>query len=632
MKCASEISIVANKRFNDFSMVDTTRKIGGTGLSIRWLCFVILFACGRKHTRGAGRAVFFGGNSLFLLLLAAMVGCEEAKPTTSPGKSKLNIEDLLGKSETPAQSSIEANEIESSFRFSTVVDSGISFNHTSGNSDELRPFPAANGSGVGVVDFDLDGFQDLLFANGTTFPVNVGTSKFTDAMFRNLGNFQFQEVSGSSGTAYPGYSTGVAVGDFNSDGFPDVYISCYGENKFYLNQGDGTFSDWTFKSGTGDQRWGTSCVFFDYDNDGLLDLYVGNYGIWDLEINKFCRGTAANERIFCSPMSVEPADDVLFRNNGDGSFADHSKQTGIDRRVSRTQGVLAGDFDNNGTTDLYLGNDMHANSFFVNSGEGSFKDMTDASGMGYDADGRSQAGMGLAAADVDNDGTVEVFVTNYALESNAFYQLVRKDGYADNSASRGLAADSFQWVGWGTAFVDIDLDRWPDLIVTNGHTDHNKPNEDYEQPAMLWRNDKERFTRVSGKAGEYFGRPHVGRGLAYADLDNDGDWDLVFANLGQPPGIVRNDTPHSLGWTIQLEGTTCNRDAIGTKVGVQTAAGTQTLQIFGGGSYLSRSDSRLIVPHSEGSVEVTVRWTDGQKTSFSLEGRLPSGKTINIRQ
>lgn len=572
------------------------------------------------------------GAILLMSATAMLAGCqgESSTSSTDPPKSSV-FQDLMADSD---QGDEPEASFDAGFRFTTMLETGITFEHQSGNSD-LRPFPAANGSGVGICDYDLDGFPDIYFANGTTFPIDLSTSRYTDQCYRNLSEFRFQDVSKVTGLNWQGYSAGVAVGDYDSDGFPDVYVNCYGGNRLYHNQGDGTFREVVSAAGVDDPGWGSSATFFDYNSDGLLDLYVGNYAIWNLDINKMCHTGNREERIFCSPLSVEPEKDRLFENRGDGTFIDASQSAGIQDRVSRTQGVLAAELDGKPGTDLYLGNDMHANALFLNNGNRPYRDLTDQSGVGYDAMGRSQAGMGLAAADIDQNGTLELFVTNYAQENNALYELVRENGYSETSSSRGLSADSMQWVGWGTTFLDIDMDQWPDLIVTNGHTDHNKPNEAYLQPCMAWQNQNGRFELTGAATGSYFTKPHLGRGLARADFDNDGDFDLVFAHLNHPPAVLRNDTPRKLaGLSLQLEGQQSNRDAIATQI--QVAQGDQKLhyQLLGGGSYLSTHQNLMILPvDPDVDLELTITWPSGQVTTQALSAEsIASGKLLRIRE
>jgi enediyne biosynthesis protein E4 len=561
-----------------------------------------------------------------------LVGCHDSPPPTAPAKTS-KLDQLLA---NPPQPSLDAPADsaavlrDSAIRLRTMVDTGIDFVHQSGNSDE-RPFPAANGSGVGVLDFDLDGWPDVFFANGTRFPIDLRQSQSRDACFRNLGGFRFQSVAARAGIDFPGYSAGMAVGDFDHDGFPDLYVTCYGENRLYRNQGDGTFQEVGQVAGVADDHWGTSAVWFDFNQDGLLDLYVGNYAFWDLESNKFCRGTQPDVRIFCSPMSVDPAPDFLYLNRGDGTFADWTEPAGLARRKSRTQGVLAADFNNDGWTDLYLGNDMHANSLFINLGDQTFRDDTDRSGMGYSSSGDKQAGMGVAAADINHDQLLEVFVTNYARENNNLYQQIRADRYSDVSSVQGLASDSLPWVGWGTLFVDLNFDRWPDLIVTNGHTDDNLPNEPFAQPAFVWENVAGRFQKISPASGDYLAGRHVGRGLAAADLDNDGRPDLIFAHLGQAPALLRNETPSAGNWILWLEGQGANRDAVGARIVIESPLGQTTQHRVGGGSYLSQSEPLIYVPQSSGEVTATIYWGVDQSSKISLQA-LPLNRTLIVRQ
>jgi len=503
--------------------------------------------------------------------------------------------------------------------FRTVADTGIEFQHDSGTSPE-KPFPAANGSGMAALDYDLDGRYDLYFATGTPFPLDATRATPTNHFYRNLGDWNFQDVTQLSRLGHNGYSAGVTYGDFDGDGFPDVYVACYGANVLYHNLGDGTFAPLVPSSGANDERWATSAAMFDCDGDGLLDIYVCNYGYWTLEENRWCGDRSRDVRYYCSPRTVKPAADALLRNRGDGTFEDIAETAGLVDRIGRSQGVVAADLDGNGTIDLYIGNDLNANSMFLNQGDGTFEDASELSGVAYDYLGGMQAGMGVDAADVNGDGRAELFVTNFEGEHNAYYENLGNGMFQEVSQQRGLYADSMPWVGWGTALADFDLDGWLDLVVTNGHVDNNRLDVDYAHPALLWRNDgKGRFSNLGAQGGTYFTQTHVGRALVVADLDDDGDWDLVIGHQDGPPSLLRNDHPDEgnvrrNSITIRLVGTRDNRDGIGSTLTLRAGEHQQVLQTNGGGSYLSAHDARKVfaAPHGATAVQLEIRWPNGE--------------------
>lgn len=550
-------------------------------------------------------------------LLVCINGCQKAeqsksadatrRPNTGSSAPVTIPEDDPAVIETP------------SIRFVDVTAScGIEFSHVSGDSEE-KPFPAANGSGLAAFDYDLDGWIDLYFLNGTTFPIDPDQQNTTDAFYRNRSAWSFTDVTVLAGLGQPGYSAGAVAGDFNSDGFPDVFVNCFGDNRFYINQGDGTFEESAKSFGVEDPSWGTSAAALDFDNDGDLDLYACNYAEWTWESNAFCGNREKNIRIFCSPRSVKPVADRLFENLGDGRFQDVLAATGLARDPARGQGVVAADIDFDGRSDLYVGNDLNTNSLFRNKGDGTFEDLTDVSGTAVDFAGQIQAGMGVDVADVDRDGLVEIFVSNYEGEHNAFYKNLGNNTFQEVSQSKGLAAPSMKWVGWGSRFADFDLDGWQDLVITNGHTDNNLHlmgrDAVYEQPPLLFRNQTGRLTPVVSPRESYFGKRHPGRALCVADLDCDLAPDIVFGHKDAAPAVLRNASDRNEESTtvvLSFCGVQSNRDGIGVRVEVEGQLPILRAQIKSGGSYLSSDPCQLTISlTSREAATLKIIWPGG---------------------
>jgi enediyne biosynthesis protein E4 len=569
-----------------------------------------------------------------IVLACVVAGCKQQADSGNPkGTTQPTDEQVLAEPTTKAsgddlrdrpadqRATIQLFEV-------PVVASGVDFQHVSGNSKE-KPFPAANGSGMGMIDCDLDGRFDLYFATGRSFPFESGSDGPVNRIYRNLGEWKFHDITSESGLGDTGYGVAVAVGDFDADGFPDVYVTRFGQNRLYRNLGDGTFEPYPDSSG-GD--FSTSAAFLDFNADGLLDLYVCNYGEWSFDENPFCGDRAADVRIFCSPKALKPEQDCLLQNAGDGTFRDVTSAAGLDELSGRAQGVLASDIDGDGDVDLYIGNDIHPNFLYLNSGGGEFSNVTEISGTAYDRNGQMQAGMGVAGGDVNRDGLWDLFVTNFEGEYNTLYLQHSLNDFHDVSTTHGLAAASKPWVGWGTAIVDLNLDGWKDLIVTNGHVDDNlqqmSRDVPYEQPALVWHNNEGRFQMLGSSVGRYFQNSHPGRGLATADLDNDGDKDVVITHQDQHPAVLRNDAmiadadPAS-SLCLRLIGRTSNRDAVGGSVTIRSAAGPQIEQVENGGSYLSAHDPRLILAvDNAGKIDIEIQWPSG--VSSRIDGLDPA--------
>ncbi|MFM7058279.1 MAG: FG-GAP repeat domain-containing protein [Planctomycetota bacterium] len=566
-----------------------------------------------------------------LLCSPMFVGCDRSDSSTPATATAQSEPATVDPAPAPAQPASPPGP----FRFASMnADAGIDFVQTSGDSAD-KPFPAANGTGCGVVDVDLDGHPDVYFANGATFPLNPQQPGPWDRLYRNRGHWKWTDITAVAGIGSPGYSCGIATGDVDSDGFPDVYVTRYGRNQLYRNLGDGTYEELAAELGADDDGWATSAAIFDANHDGLADIYVCNYGQWTFETSQYCGDKTRNLRMFCSPRHVPPQPDVLLVNNGQG-FTDQLQQLGASVAPGRGQGVLAGDFDGDALTDLYVANDIHPNFLLINSNNG-FREIGEASGIAFDHLGQAQAGMGLAASDVDSDGRFELFVTNYQNEHNALYLNLGDQAFLEAGLTR-IPEGSMPWVGWGNAFADFDLDGRADLIVTNGHTDNNLAEfgkeGDYLQPPGLWKNTGGTFQLAPG-AGPYFTARHCGRGLASADLDGDTDTDVVVCHQDAPPELLRNDTPPSSSQLqplmLRLIGTRVLRDPTGAVGVLQEPDRTQTEQIFAGGSYASASDRRLLfVRHSpDSATRLTIRWPGGEE---SVIENLPPGQRFTIVQ
>ncbi len=506
----------------------------------------------------------------------------------------------------------------SPYRFAEIAQqAGIDFVHFSGMTSEKYQ-PTANGSGVAIFDYDNDGKLDLYFATGTLLPPG-SVQRGPNRLYKNLGDNRFQDATAASGLDFAGYCHGIVVGDIDNDGDQDVFLCNYGENVLFLNQGDGTFRDISKAAGISGLHWSMSGAFLDYDNDGDLDLYVTNYGEWKFPDDVQICGQG-DVRTYCIPTAIKPARHILYRNNGNLTFTDVTETSGVGRADGRGFGVVAADLNGDGRIDLYVANDMCPNFVYINRGDGSFEDATESSGAGYDSHGKTHAGMGVDAEDVNGDGRPDLFVSNYWNEPNSLYMNLGDGKFEDRTPGCGMSSDSTPWVGWGCALADFDNDGWPDCFVSNGHVDDNLDllgyNSPYAQPALLHRNlEGRRFRLATRDAGPYFAENHVGRGVAIGDLDDDGDLDIVVNHKDGAPALLRNDTVTSNRWIrLTLVGTVSNRDALGARVEVELAGRTLVRHRKGGASLESAHDPRLLIglgtePEAR---RVTVRWPSGR--------------------
>jgi hypothetical protein len=505
--------------------------------------------------------------------------------------------------------------------------SGIPFVHCSGNSPE-KEFPTCLGSGVALLDYDGDGWLDLYLATTRNLPFEAPDRSQGNRLYRNRHDGTFEDVTPRAGVGYRGFCHGATVGDVNNDGWPDLFLANWGVNVLYLNNGDGTFRDATAGSGLAGSGWSCGAAFLDYDNDGRLDLYVSQYGEWSLDRPRpFCGDRTRNLRTICSPTMIEPRRHALYRNRGDGTFEETTVKAGVARRDGRGLGVIAADLDRDGRIDLYVANDKGPNFLFLNRGDGTFEDVTETSGAAGNEAGEYQGSMGVDAQDLDGDGQVELVVTNFWGDGAALYRNFGGGNFLEISGSAGIIPDSKPYVGWGVALEDFDNDGRPDLLIVNGHVYDNL--ELFEQdipqrePAKVWWNRGATGSRIAlmslADPGPFFAVPHVARGAAFGDLDNDGDIDVVISRLDQLPAILLNESPPRSWIRLELVGGRSNRSAIGAAVELRAGDRVFHRQVKGGGSYLSANDPRVLV--GLGEIErvdsVAVQWPSGARSTVS---------------
>jgi hypothetical protein len=518
---------------------------------------------------------------------------------------------------------------------------GIDFTHQSSATSSKYLLETMAG-GVALLDYDNDSRLDIFLTNGAQLgdPMPSGArpdkadSRFWNRLYRQKEDGTFEDMTekaGLTGLPQNQYGMGAAVGDYDNDGFPDLYVTNYGTNTLYRNNGDGTFRDVTERAGVAGGGWSASAGFFDYDNDGHLDLFVTRYLRWRFDNNPYCGEKKPGYRAYCHPDNFGPIGNLLYRNNGDGTFTDVSARSGIAEHEGKGLGVAFSDYDADGFLDLYVANDSVQGFLFRNRGDGTFAELGLLTGVGFTEDGKTFAGMGVDFADYDNDGHPDIFVTNL---SNERYRLFRHNGdgsFRDVTNLSGVGAATLPFSGWSTRFVDYDYDGWKDIFAAQGHVmdtiEKTAPNLRYLQPPLLLRNDAARFVRVL--PGEVFTAGWAARGAAFGDIDNDGDTDIVISNVGQKAVVLRNDGAEGGSWIrVNTRGTKSNRDGLGARVKVVSASGlTQHFTVGTAVGYLSASDRRLLVGlgTERGAGLVEIRWPSGAVQRFE---NVRAGETI----
>jgi hypothetical protein len=475
--------------------------------------------------------------------------------------------------------------------------SGIHWRHVAGLSPEMY-LPETAGPGCAFFDYDKDGWMDLYLVNSGKCDFYDPPQRLCNALYRNNRDGTFTDVTEQAGVAGNAYGMGVAVGDYDADGLPDLYVTQYPRSILYHNNGDGTFTDVTAKAGVAAPGWSTSAVWFDYDNDGRLDLFVCRFVDFDKAKNQSCGNDSL--RWYCMPTVYQGAACWLFHNNGDGTFANVSRESGIADPLAKAWGVVAADINNDGWMDLFVANDKVANFLFANR-KGRFEDVAPLGGIAYNAMGQARSGMGVDAADFDQDGWLDLFITNLDHEMFSLYRNAKKETFDDLAISTGIGTATMLFSGWGCRFLDYDNDGELDLIISNGHPDtvvqQRIPDVRYAQPMLLFHNSgAHSWKNVSAESGPVFAKKLAARGLAVGDFDNDGSVDVLVAVNDGPPVLLRNHAGRQNHWLgVHLVGRRANVDAIGAKITYRSGNFQRRRWIVGGGSYLSSHDPRVVL-------------------------------------
>ena len=498
---------------------------------------------------------------------------------------------------------IETNKSQYPFSEVSPSQSGITWTHTAGRSKN-KYLPEISGPGCAFVDYDNDGWMDIYLVNSGHADFYTPPTPLRNALYRNNRDGTFTDVTEKAGVGAGGYGMGVAVGDYNGDGFPDLYVTQYGRSILYRNNGDGTFTDVTERAGVAAPGWASSAVWFDYDNDGRLDLFVGQFADYDKLRNQHCGDpkvqTIAGMNEYCYPKVYDPLPSWLFHNNGDGTFADVSQKTGISDYSGKAWGVVATDINNDGWMDLFVSNDTVANFLFANRQGKHFEEIGFTAGVGYGEGGKIRSGMGVDSADFDQDGWIDLFVTNIDHEMYSLYQNNHNEGFDDKAIVSGIGTATELMSGWGLKFFDFDNDGNLDLIIANGHPndliEKVKPQVAFRESLLLFHNTGTGWKNLTQESGPVFAKPMSSRGLAIGDFNNDGAIDVLVANNDEPPLLLRNDVGAQNNWLgLRLVGKKANIDAIGARITYQAGDLKRSRMKVGGGSFLSSHDPRVVL-------------------------------------
>jgi enediyne biosynthesis protein E4 len=478
--------------------------------------------------------------------------------------------------------------------------SGISWIHENAMSAD-RYLPETMGPGVAFVDFDNDGWTDIFLVNSGQAPFYTPKTPLRNALYRNNRDGTFTDVTEKAGVAGGAeFGMGCAIADYDNDGYQDILVTAYGKCTLYHNNGNGTFTDVTAKAGLASPGWTTSAVWFDYDNDGRLDLFLCSFVQFSLTENVFCGDNKLGKRFYCIPRVFKPTPNLLYHNNGDGTFTEVSAGTDIRRALGKGLGVVATDVNGDGQMDLFVANDTVQNFLFMNRGKGKWEEIALAAEVGFSVNGTPRSGMGVDAADFDGDGKQDLFVANVDQEMFSLYRNDGKEVFTDVAAANGVSQATRLLSGWGLKFFDYDNDGAIDLILANGHPDDMIESYSqqvrYKEPLVLFHHDGTKLANVSAQAGPAFQKSFPARGLAVGDFTNDGRLDVLIGNNGAAPVLLKNNAGAGNHWLgVRLQGTSCNRDAIGATLTWSAGGKTRSRYKSNGGSYLSSHDMREVL-------------------------------------
>lgn len=519
--------------------------------------------------------------------------------------------------------------------------SGIDFVHASGRSPQ-KYLPESTGAGCAFFDYDNDGWMDIYLVNSGPCDFWTPSKPLRNALYHNNRDGTFTDVTEKAGVHGGGYGMGVAVGDYDGDGFPDLYVTQYGRSILYHNNGDGTFTDVTEKAGVACPGWASSAVWFDYDNDGRLDLFVCRFVDFSKLKHHSCGApnipALAGLNEYCYPRVFDPMPSWLYHNNGDGTFTDVSQKMGIADNPGKGWGVVATDINNDGFLDLFVANDTTANFIFANRGGKKFEEIGFTAGVAYGPGGKARSGMGVDSADFDQDGWMDLFVTNLDHEFYGLYKNKHDESFEDQAGPAGIARATQMMSGWGVKFFDFDNDGLLDLLVANGHpddlVDRVTPGVTYSEPLLLFRNTGSGLKNISEESGPVFSRQISARGLALGDFDNDGAVDVMISVNDGAPLLLRNNAGRRNNWLgVKLVGKKSNPDAIGARLTYQAGDFKGSRMKVGGGSYLSSHDPRIVLGlgKREKIDWLEVKWPQPDSATQRFTG-LPINRYITIME